>query len=112
MFPNGWPGTGLLLLRLVSGALLIHQGLIATPWVAIQPVAALAGALLIVGFWTPVAGVVVLACELWIALAVADELRTSALLGTIGIALAMLGPGSTSLDNLFFGRKRFDVLKS
>ena len=48
----------------MSGTLLIHQGLIASPCVAIQPVAALAGAFLIVGFWTPVAGVVVLACEL------------------------------------------------
>jgi hypothetical protein len=71
MFPNGWPGTGLLLLRLVSGALLIHQGLIAPAWVAIQPVAALAGGFLIASFWTPVA-----------------------------------------VDNLFFGRRRFDVLKS
>jgi hypothetical protein len=55
---------------------------------------------------------VVIACEVWIALAVADELRTSALVGTIGIALAMLGPGSTSLDNLFYGRKRFDIPKT
>jgi putative oxidoreductase len=111
MFPNGWPGTGLLLLRLVSGALLIHQGLIAPRSVPVQPVAALAGAFLIAGLWIPVVGVVVLACELWIALTVADDLRTSALVGTIGIALAMLGPGSTSLDNLFYGRKRFDITK-
>jgi putative oxidoreductase len=109
MFPNGWPGTGLLLLRLVSGAVLIHQGLIAPRSVPIQPVAALAGAFLMAGLWTPVAGVVVITCELWIAVAVADELRIAALVGTIGIALAMLGPGSTSLDNLFYGRKRFDV---
>jgi hypothetical protein len=34
------------------------------------------------------------------------------LLATIGTALAMLGPGSTSLDNHFFGRKRFDVPKA
>jgi putative oxidoreductase len=109
MFPNGWPGAGLLLLRLVSGAFLIHQGLIAPRAVLIQPVAAVAGVFLIAGLWLPIAGVVVICCELWIALAVADELRTSALLGTIGIALAMLGPGSTSLDNLFYGRKRFDI---
>jgi putative oxidoreductase len=109
MFPNGWPGTGLLMLRLVSGAVLIHQGLIVPRSVPIQPVAALAGAFVIAGLWTPLAGVVVIACELWIALAVADAIRTCALVGTIGIALAMLGPGSTSLDNLFYGRKRFDI---
>jgi putative oxidoreductase len=109
MFPDGWPGIGLLLLRLVSGAVLIQQGLIAPRSVPIQPVAALAGAFLTAGLWTPVAGALVIACELWIALAGADEFRTSALVGTIGVALAMLGPGSTSLDNLIYGRKRFDI---
>jgi len=34
------------------------------------------------------------------------------LLAAIGAALAMLGPGSRSLDNHFFGRKRFDIPKS
>jgi putative oxidoreductase len=112
MFPNGWPGTGLLLLRLVSGGFLVSQGLIAPRSVPVQPVAALAGAFLIAGLWTPLAGVVVVACEAWIALVVAGEFRTSALVSTIATALAMLGPGSTSLDNLFYGRKRVDIPKT
>ena len=58
-----------------------------------------------------IAGVIVIACELWIAMAASDELRIATLLGAIGVTLAMIGPGSTSLDNLRFGRKRFDVSK-
>ncbi len=109
MFPNAWPGAGLLLLRLVSGALLIHQGLIGPRSMDPQPIAAVAGAFLIAGLWTPVVGVFVMAFELWRALTMTQDLQSSVLLGTIGAALAMIGPGATSLDNRFFGRKRIDT---
>lgn len=109
MFPNSWPGTGLLLLRIASGATLIRQALVGPPAIALHPLEALAGALLIAGLWTPVAGSVVVVCQLWTVLAALDDVRSAVLLATIGAALAMLGPGSTSLDNQFFGRKRFDV---
>jgi putative oxidoreductase len=112
MFPNGWPGTGLLLLRIASGALLIRQGVIGPHSIVIQPLAAVSGALLIAGLWTPVAGVAVVVCQTLTVITVLDDLRGAVLLATIGAALAMLGPGSTSLDNHFFGRKRFDVPKS
>ena len=108
MFPNAWPGAGLLLLRLVSGALLIHQGLIDRPMDPL-PIAAIPGAFLIAGLWTPVVGVIVMALELWRALTMTQDVRSSVLLGTIGAALAMIGPGATSLDNLCFGRKRIDA---
>lgn len=109
MFPNAWPGAGLLLLRLVSGALLVHQGLIGPRPMDPLPIAAVLGALLIAGLWTPVVGVFVMAIELWRAVAMTQDLRSSLLLGTIGAALAMIGPGATSLDNLWFGRKRIDA---
>jgi uncharacterized membrane protein YphA (DoxX/SURF4 family) len=108
MFPNAWPGAGLLLLRLVSGALLIYQGPIGPRSMVLQPIAAVAGAILIVGLWTPVVGAFVMAFELWRALTMTQDLRSAVLLGTIGAALAMIGPGATSLDNLRFGRKRID----
>jgi len=108
MFPNAWPGAGLLLLRLVSGALLIHQGLIDPPMGRL-PIAAVPGAFLIAGLWTPVVGVFVTALELWRAFTMMQDLRSSVLLGTIGAALAMIGPGATSVDNLWFGRKRIDA---
>ena len=112
MFPNGWPGTGLLLLRIASGALLIRQGVIGPHSIVMPPLEAVAGTLLIAGLWTPVAGVIAVVCQSWTAITVPDDLRSAALLATVGAALAMLGPGSLSLDNHFFGRKRFDVPKA
>jgi putative oxidoreductase len=115
MFPNGWPGRALLLLRLVTGILLIHDGvrelLGAIQWRGIisQSVAIAAGALLICGLWTPVAGVVVVIVELWMALSREGTLRDHIVLASLGAALAMLGPGLKSIDARLFGRKRIDL---
>src|SRR5260370_13179737 len=74
MFANGWPGTGLLLLRLVTGAALIHYDSAnlrdAAQFVPIisQIIGAGAGILLLVGLWTPVAGEMVAIVEVWIGL--------------------------------------------
>jgi hypothetical protein len=56
-------------------------------------------------------GVVVVVCRSWTAITVPDDMRSAVLLATIGAALAILGPGAMSLDNLLFGRKRFAVQK-
>jgi hypothetical protein len=65
--------------------------------------------LLLVGFWTPMAGVLVVIVELWATLAKANSLRTSVVLASLGAALAMLGPGVRSIDARLFGRKRIDI---
>src|SRR5580704_1607687 len=65
MFPNGWPGVALLLLRVAGGIMLIHDGAVALQLrpdleaVILGAVAVGAGTLLLVGLWTPVAGVLV-----------------------------------------------------
>jgi putative oxidoreductase len=115
MFPNGWPGRGLLLLRLGAGIVLTHDGvaemLMAPEWHGIiwQALATIGGVLLLIGFFTPIAGVLVVLVELWTALSKADNLRTCILLAVIGAALAMLGPGIWSLDAWLFGRKRIYI---
>jgi hypothetical protein len=61
-FADGWPGIGLLLLRLLTGLALIYFGIanlreappLAT--VVLQIIGIGAGILLLIGLWTPVAG--------------------------------------------------------
>jgi putative oxidoreductase len=115
MFPNAWPGRGLLLLRLGAGILLTHDGvaemLMAPEWHGTirQSLATVAGVLLLIGVFTPVAGGLVVIVEIWTALSRADNLRTCIVLAVVGAALAMLGPGIWSLDARLFGRKRIDI---
>ena len=115
MFPNGWPGSGLLLLRLVSGILLINDGvsgLLEGPsWPGIIRLflEIATGILLLVGLWTPMAGVLVIVVELWSMLSRTGDLRNCIVLATFGAALAVLGPGVRSIDARLFGRKRIDI---
>jgi len=115
MFPNGWPGRALLLLRLVVGSFLIHDGIVGLMGppqresIALQVTAAIAAIFLLIGLWTPIAGALVTLTELWIALRGPDHLRSMILLATIAIAIAILGPGAQSIDAVLFGRKRLDV---
>ena len=115
MFPEGWPGRGLLLLRLVLGFFLIRDGIVGLMGptqhesVALQVIAAIAAVFLLIGLWTPIAGALVALTELWIALRGTDHLRSMILLATIAIAIAVLGPGAQSIDAVLFGRKRLDV---
>jgi len=115
MFPNGWPGRGLLLLRLGVGTVLTHDGLAelvsAAQWheFARQLLATGAGILLLIGSFTPIAGALVVVVELWTAVSRADSLRTCIVVAAVGAALAMLGPGVWSFDARLFGRKRIDI---
>jgi uncharacterized membrane protein YphA (DoxX/SURF4 family) len=115
MFPYGWPGRGLLLLRLGVVAILTHDGIRA--WmgapqresIALQAVAAITGVFLLVGLWTPVAGAIVALSEIWIVLTGTAHPQCTILLTMQGIALAFLGPGSLSIDARLFGRKRLNI---
>jgi uncharacterized membrane protein YphA (DoxX/SURF4 family) len=113
-FPDGLPGTGLLLLRLVTGFVLIHHGLIGSSAYQLEPatrewVMVGAGTFLIIGLWTPMMGVLVAIIELWIAISRPSDLCIPLLLGTLGAGLAMLGPGAWSIDARLFGRKRIEI---
>src|SRR5271154_2824454 len=71
-FPNGWPGFGLLLLRLGVGIALIYlriSRLFGTPGVPITIVPdfieAAGGMFLLAGLWTPIVGALIALDELW-----------------------------------------------
>jgi putative oxidoreductase len=110
-FPEGWPGAGLAFLRAVTVLPLVQHG-IAGHWPASQPlvvVATGAAALLLAGLWTPVAGVLMAVAELSFAFSHPADPWTHLLVGALGVALAMLGPGAWSLDARLFGRKRIQI---
>ena len=113
-FAGGWPGAGLLLMRLVAGsALLACAG--STLWTA-GPLSrtltaaslAASGVLLIAGLWTPLAGMAVALLEVSRVLTVSPDRLVGVLAATIGAALAMLGPGRWSVDARLFGWKRIE----
>jgi uncharacterized membrane protein YphA (DoxX/SURF4 family) len=114
-FPEGWPGTGLVFLRAVAGILAVQHGiagLLTAPQptlVTLQLVAAAAAALVMVGFWTPVAGGLMAVAELCLAFSHASDPSIHIVLGALGAALAMLGPGAWSVDARLFGRKRIQI---
>jgi putative oxidoreductase len=115
MFPNGWPGLALLLLRVAAGILLIYDGAVPFPLgpdlqtIIVRSVAIGAGSLLLLGLWTPVAGVLVTCVEVGFLLLGTVHLRSAILLGAVGAALVALGPGAISIDARLFGRKRLDI---
>ena len=115
MFPNGLPGAGLLLLRLVCGGLVIAAAIatfaekLQAQSLILQSLACAAALLLLAGLWTPVAGAAIAILELWSTVSRTNGMENAVLLATLGVALAVLGPGSYSLDAKLFGRKRIQI---
>ena len=64
--------------------------------------------LLLAGLWTPVAGVLAAVAAGWHGVHAASGLEFNILLGVLGIALALLGPGAWSVDARMFGWKRLE----
>jgi putative oxidoreductase len=112
-FADGWPGAGLLLLRLLTGGGLLYGGIAAAssaPYLAMAPpvIAAGAGLLLVAGLYTPVAGIVAALVEAWIAFSHPGNLWALIGLMGLGLSLAMIGPGAWSIDARLFGRKQIN----
>jgi hypothetical protein len=113
-FAGGWPGGGLILMRLVVGfALLAAAGSILPggPPMAIATESVLlagAGLFLVVGLCTPVAGTLVALVEICRVVTVPTDKVVSLLLATLAASLAMLGPGQWSIDARLFGWKRIE----
>jgi putative oxidoreductase len=113
-FPEGWPGTGLVFLRAVMAIPLVQLGAGPLPLTAplnviLQLLVAVCSALLIVGFWTPIAGAIMALSELCLLLFPFSNASMHLVLAALGAALTMLGPGAWSVDARLFGRKRIRI---
>jgi len=112
-FARGWPGGGLLFIRIVAAIALLDQAVAGLRRgelsAALAVLAASAGILLLAGLWTPIAGALVVVIEVWNALSQPGDPWTYILLASISAALALLGPGAWSLDARIFGWKRIDI---
>ena len=113
-FADGLPSLGLLLLRVVAGAALILRFVQLHNRASVQTtaphvIAAGIGLLLLFGSWTAVAGVMVAIIESVIAFSHNGDPWVSVLLASLGVALALLGPGTWSVDARRFGWKRIEI---
>jgi len=108
-FARGWPGAGLLILRLSASITAFHQcgEPLALNHSLFKTFAASATVLLIsAGLWTPIAGGMLVVLAIWTAVSRTEDPWTLVLLAAVGIALTMLGPGAWSIDARLFGRRR------
>ena len=102
-------------MRLVVGVAIVVHGVVALR--AGLPIAPAmlhalvvgAGLLLFVGLWTPIAGALVAINALWNAFSQPGDPWPNIMLGTLGAALVLLGPGGWSVDARLFGWKRIHI---
>jgi len=113
-FAGGWPGIGLILMRLAVGiALAVGAGftLRSNPPVPMEIESILlAGSaiLLIAGLYTPIVGTLVALLESYKLVTISADWLVSLLVAASCAALAMLGPGLWSVDARLFGWKRIE----
>jgi putative oxidoreductase len=102
-------------MRLVAGiSLMGHAVTILRAEPPIEPavlyiLATATGMLLLAGLWTPISGALVAVFEVWNIFSQPGDPWAKILLGTLGVALALLGPGAWSVDARLFGWKRIDI---
>jgi uncharacterized membrane protein YphA (DoxX/SURF4 family) len=124
MFPDGWPGAGLLLLRVAAGAVVVAQGVSYLsnrhePGVSGLAVFAVAGAvavLLVIGFLTRLVALTAamaggIGVFSWFPVFNSSVVTptVSALSAVIALAVMCLGPGALSLDARLFGRREIVI---
>lgn len=109
-FARGWPGAGLLLQRLVTAALLLYCAIAHGAHITLlHVIAAGAGLFLLLGLWTPLAGMIMAISELVMVVTHRADPWICIVLAMLGATLAMIGPGAWSIDARLFGRKEVRI---
>ncbi len=113
-FADRLPSPGLLLLRVIVSIALIARCVQLVNGESLQAItphviAAVAGLFVLFGLWTSVAGTVVAIIELFLAFSHNHDPWLSVLLASVGVALALLGPGNWSADARRSGWKRIEI---
>jgi len=67
------------------------------------------GVLLALGLWTPIAGSLVAAIQIWAIVSHSGAICTNVLLVAIGAGLALVGSLGFSIDARLFGWKRLNI---
>src|SRR5262245_11637310 len=103
-------------MRVVAGGVLVFRGIaglsgtLATGLpVSVLVLKIVLGLLLVAGLWTPLTGGAVAILEMGIFFLRSEDPWLHLLLATLGICLALLGPGVWSIDARLFGWKRIDI---
>jgi len=113
-FADRLPSPGLLLLRVIVSIALIARCVQLVNGESLQAItphviAAVAGLFVLFGVWTSVAGTVVAIIELFLAFSHNHDPWLAVLLAALGVAVALLGPGTRSLDARRSGWKRIEI---
>jgi hypothetical protein len=113
-FANGWAGYGLLALRLACAVYVLSAQ--ATSFlgasvlsIVITCCATCIGCLLVLGCWTPIAGIAAATLELWQAYSCPRNQWAAVLAAVMAASLTVLGPGALSIDARRYGRRRISL---
>ena len=113
-FGDHLPSQGLLLLRVIVATALIARSAQLVTGGSVQTftphlIVAGLGLFLLLGLWTSLAAVILAMSEFLIAFSQGHDPWASVLLGSLGVAVALLGPGTWSLDARRSGWKRIEI---
>lgn len=114
-FAHGPAGIGLLIIRVVLGLVLLTHAVTTlqdSPHTGLALFAifsGIVGVLMIIGLWTPVAGTLAALASFGCALWMCADRWYSLRIGMLSLALALLGPGSWSVDARLFGWRRLEI---
>ena len=110
-FAKGLPGVGLLLMRVAAATTLLWHAVQSggtSAAILSKAVSIALGLLMLAGLWTPFAGMLTALQALWNTFTL-DQPLPWILLATIGLALALIGPGVWSVDARLFGWRRIEI---